>query len=104
MVGMKTYKKPKGDIFTAIYDIIELQHGTLILSDTKLGRLQYSVTMYDFVWELLYNITEIISGKSEVSLRCTGERNDKKREIRRQFALLDIILEGGADVRIVERG
>ena len=100
MVGKKTYQNAKGDIFNTIYDIIELQKGELILSDTRLGRLQYQLSMYDYVWEMLYTITETSGNKSDVTLRITGDRQDKQKEIRREFALLESMLRGGADVKI----
>jgi len=98
MEGKKTYSKPKKIILNNIYDIIELQNGEIILSDAKLGRVQYQVTMYGYKWEFLYIISEINPGISTVALRVIGERKDRAKEIRREFALLDSMLEGGADV------
>ena len=102
MEGSKTYHKPKRDIFNTLYDIIELQKGELIVCDTLDGKLLYKVTMYDYVWELLYSITEISPNKRKVSIQCLGERSDKKREIMRQFSILDSMLDGGcADVNFI---
>ena len=95
MEGKKTYIHTKGEIFSTVYDIIELQKGELILSDTRQGKLFFSLTMYDYVWELMYSITEIGAGKCEVGIRVVGERQDKKKEIKREFALLDAMLDGG---------
>jgi len=100
MEGMKTYQKSKKFILDTIYDIIELQNGEIILSDVNLGRVQYQVTMYGYRWEFLYVIIEINAVKSTVKLRVIGERKDKAKEIRREFALLDAMLEGGAEVDI----
>ena len=102
MQGIKTFARNKGDIINAIYDIIELQKGELILSDSKRGKVHFQVTMYGYVWELLYSTADMGIGKCDVSLRVVGERQDKAREIRREFALLDMMLEGGADVKLVE--
>ena len=85
-----------------IYDIIELQNSDLIFSDKKLGRILFELTMYGYVWGLLYQISETGIGKCDVSLRVIGERKDKQREIRRQFSLLDMMLEGGADVKFTD--
>ena len=49
---------------------------------------------------MLYKITELGNKRCEVSLSVTGERKDKERELRSEFALLDSMLEGGAGVRI----
>ena len=95
MEGSKTYQKPKRDIFNTLYDIIELQKGELIVCDTQDGKLLYKVTMYDYVWELLYSITDVSPNKRKVSIQCLGERSDKKREIMRQFSLLDSMLSSG---------
>ena len=99
MEGNKTYLKSKSYIFNTLYDIIELQNGEIIICDTTQGKLLYQATMYGYVWQLLYSINEIGNNKCEVSISVIGERQDTKREIRRQFALLDTMLEGGADVR-----
>ena len=102
MQGIKTFTRNKGDIINAIYDIIELQNGELILSDSRRGKVHFQVTMYGYVWELLYSISDMGISKCDVSLRVVGDRQDKAREIRREFALLETILGGGADVEIVE--
>jgi len=98
MVGKKTYLKSKEYILNTLYDVIELQKGKTIMSDTKHGRVHYQVSMYGYEWELLYMIADKVADVSEVSLRIIGERKDRKREIRREFALLDAMLAGGADV------
>jgi len=50
--------------------------------------------------EFLYTIIERSVENSIVKLRVLGERKDKVKEIRREFALLDAMLEGGAEVDI----
>jgi len=102
MEGIKSFTRSKEDIINAIYDIIELQKGDLILSDKKHGLIHFELTMYGYLWELLYKISDMGTSKCEVSLRVIGERKDKAREIRREFALLDAILNGGADVMIID--
>jgi len=103
MEGIKTFTRSKGDIINAIYDVIELQKGELILSDKKHGLIHFELTMYGYLWELLYKISDMGTSKCEVSLRVIGERKDKAREIRREFALLETILNGGADVKLIEK-
>ena len=102
MKGKKQYSVSKGAIFSTVYDIIELQNGDMILSDTARGLLYYKLTMYDYVWELMYSITEIGYEKSCVTLRLIGDRQDKAQEIRREFALLEMMLGGGADVKLCD--
>ena len=98
MEGKKTYPRVKEYILNTIYDVIELQNGHIIMIDTRHGRVHYEVSMYGYVWELLYMVTDKETDLSEVSLRVIGERKDKEKEIRREFALLDSMLEGGAAV------
>ena len=102
MEGRKTYHKPKNFILNTIYDIIELQNGAIILSDAIHGRVHYHVSMYGYEWELLYTIADVGRNKSDVTLSVYGERHDKAKEIRREFALLDSMLEGGAKVKITD--
>ena len=102
MEGNKTYSLPKGLILDTIYDIIELQNGKLILSDAIHGRVHYHVSMYGYTWELMYTVTVMSKNRSNVTLSVCGERQDLKREIRRNFALLDSLLEGGANVKLTE--
>ena len=100
MEANKTYPLPKGFVLDTIYDIIELQNGKLILSDTIHGRVHYHVSMYGYTWELLYTVAGMGKNKSNVKISVCGERKDKERELRRQFALLDSLLEGGASVKL----
>ena len=97
MEGKKVFSNDKRYIINTIYDIIELQNGDLILSDVPHGRVYYRLTMYGYEWEIIYTITEIGFENSEVTLRLIGDRQDKAQEIRREIALLEAMLGGGAD-------
>ena len=94
MEGIKTIDRSKGEIINAIFDIIELQNGELILSDSRRGKVHFQLTMYGYVWELLYAINDIGIGKCDVTLRVIGDRQDKEGEIRREFALLKLCSMG----------
>jgi len=100
MEGNKTYSLPKGFILDTIYDIIELQNGKLILSDAIHGRVHYHISMYGNTWELMYTVAVMGKNRSNVTLSVCGDRQDKEKELRRQFALLDSLLDGGANVRV----
>ena len=100
--GKKTYNKTRGEILNTIYDIIELQNGKMQISDSIRGRVFYQLSMYGYEWQLLYKITELGYKRCEVSLTVTGERKDKEKELRTEFALLDSLLEGGSNVKINE--
>jgi len=103
MEAGKTYKKPKEFILNTIYDIIELQNGEIILTDVVHGRVHYHLTMYGYVWELLYTVTSLGEQECDVTLKVIGERRDKEKEARRSFALLDSMIDGCADVTIRSR-
>ena len=101
MDGIKTYKKSKADILNTIYDIIELQNGNMIIGDSIRGKVLCQLTMYGYIWQLMYAISELDKNRCEVRLSVTGERNDKEKELHRQFALLDSMLLGGSDAKII---
>jgi len=103
MEAGKTYGKPKDYILNTIYDIIELQNGEIILTDVIHGRVHYHLTMYGYVWELLYTVTSLGEHECDVTLKVLGERRDKEKELRRGFALLDSMIEGGPEVTIRSR-
>jgi len=106
MERTKTYPRSKDFIINTLYDIVELQKGSLILSDSARGIVYYKLSMYGHEWELMYTISEI-QGKtnqcansgpgppkaqSSVTLRIIGERRENEKEMRRAFALLESML------------
>ena len=103
MEGNKTYSLPKGFVMETIYDIIELQNGKLILSDAIHGRIHYHISMYGNTWELMYTVVGMAKNKSNVTISVCGERHDKEKELRRQFALLDSFLTQGDGSVVLKR-
>lgn len=102
MRGKKKYSHPKRYVLDTIHDIVELQNGELIISDAVHGRILYRVSMYGRKWELLYTIVSLDKAMCSVTIEIDGERRDKEKEIRREFALLDVMLDGGSQVEIAE--
>ena len=102
MEGTKTFFNDKRYVINTIYDIIELQNAELIFCDITHGRIYYKLTMYGYEWELMYTVMETGDKKSDVTLRLIGDRQDKAIEIRREFALLEMMLGGGADVKLCD--
>ncbi|MCL2498530.1 MAG: hypothetical protein FWF06_07960 [Symbiobacteriaceae bacterium] len=100
MEGTKSYPYPKSVVIDTIYDIVELQKGGLCISDATHGKVHYHVSMYGYCWELLYTIIPTGANQCLVTLAVYGDRKDKEKEIRREFALLDSLLEGGAPVKL----
>ena len=106
MEHTKQYPRSKEFIINTLYDIVELQKGSLILSDAVRGIVYYKISMYGYEWELMYTISEI-QGKtrlctnsgpgppkaqSSVTLRIIGERRENEKEMHRAFALLESML------------
>ena len=109
MERTKTYPRSKEFIVNTLYDIIELQKGSLILSDYIRGIVYYKLSMYGYEWELMYTVTETAEpgragrgatakprprvGQSSVTLRILGERGENEKEIRRALNLLESMLD-----------
>ena len=109
MERTKTYPRSKEFIVNTLYDMIELQKGSLILSDYIRGIVYYKLSMYGYEWELMYTVTETEklghmsrgatakaiqpSGQSSVTLRIIGERRENEREMRRALNLLEAMLD-----------
>jgi len=109
MERTKTYPRSKEFIVNTLYDIIELQKGSLILSDYMHGIVYYKLSMYGYEWELMYTVTETAkpghvsrgastksrppAGESSVTLRIIGERRENEREMRRALNLLEAMLD-----------
>ena len=100
MEGKKTYFKSKSMILETIHDIIELQNGSMLISDSIRGKVLYRIEMYGHEWQILYTITTTKSEECQVTISISGERRDKAKEINRQFALLDSLLNGVDQVEI----
>lgn len=102
MRGKKKYSHPKRYVLDTIHDIVELQNGKLMISDAIHGRIFYRVSMYGRKWELLYTVVSLDRAKCSVTIEIAGERRDREKEIRREFALLDVMLDGGSQVEIAQ--
>ena len=109
MERTKTYPRSKEFIVNTLYDIIELQKGSLILSDFVRGIVYYKLSMYGYEWELMYTVTETAKSghasrggsaksiqpadQSSVTLRIIGERRENEKEMRRALNLLESMLD-----------
>ena len=118
MESTRIFPRSKEYIINTLYDIIELQNGSLILSDVVRGIVYYRVSMYGYGWELMYTVAErqmqsrrgesagipaqsmrgepagSSAGKAlcSVTLRIIGERRENEKEMHRAFALLEAML------------
>ena len=102
MVGRKVYLQPKRMLLDVILDIIELQKGKVVFSDMPQGIVHYYVSMYGFKWMLLYTVTDVGENRCRVQLEVGGELTETKRQIVREFALIDYMLVSGTEIEINE--
>ena len=94
MESTRTYPRSKEYIINTIYDIIELQKGSLILSDALRGIVYYKISMYGYEWELMYTVAPCLPAiQCSVTLRIIGERRENEKEMRRAFKLLESMLD-----------
>ena len=109
MERTKTYPRSKEFIINTLYDIIELQKGSLILSDFMRGIVYYKLSMYGYQWEMMYTVNETArqghaslsppaksgspADQSSVTLRILGGRRENEKEMRRAFYLLESMLD-----------
>ena len=101
MEGKKVYLQPRGALLDAIHDIVELQRGRKLVTDTPHGTVQFVVSMYGFKWELHFTVTDIGKNRCQVQLEVGGAETGQEKLIYRQFALLDSMLIWGAQVEVV---
>jgi hypothetical protein len=93
MEGTEVYSQPKSSLLNAINDIIELQKGKVVHSDTPNGQIWFLVRMYSQKWEFRFTVSEIGANRSTVHLEINGNATDKDALIRREFALLDSLMQ-----------
>jgi hypothetical protein len=60
--------------------------------------------MYGYKWEYHFTVTDMGNNRSRVQLKVEGETKKKKRHIIREFALLDSMLVGEAQIEIEDNG
>ena len=102
--GKKIYLQPMGTIIGAIHDLIEIQKGKVTYADTTKGELHFTIRMYAFKWELRFTVNDIGQNRCQVQLVINGEEHSHEKVIVQEFALLDSILLGLAQVELSEQG
>lgn len=102
MIGRKIYLQPMGMILDTINDIVELQKGKLTFSDTPHGKIYFMIKMYGFKWELQFSVADIGGNSSRVTLAIGGEKRNREKLIRKEFALMDAILSVGTEIEFTD--
>ena len=98
VTGKKIYLQPMETVLNTIHDTVELLRGRPTVSDTPNGKVKTRLTMYGYKWDVIYTVADIGRNRCSVAVEIEGERQDKKREIRSVFALLDSMLLVGAEI------
>ena len=102
MKGYKTYLQPVEMVLNAIHDIAALQKGKISLCDTSHGLVSYWITMYGEEMEYSFNVTDLVSGCSRVTIELATEKNDY-RLVDNEFALLDYAMLNKAKIDFTEQ-
>ena len=102
MVGNKVYYQPSGTVLAVISDIVELQNARLTFSDTPHGRIHFLIKMYANKWELRFTTTEIDKSKCNVKIEIIQKALGCTDLIKREFALLDSMLNAESYIEIKE--
>ena len=109
MAYRKVYLQPEKMVYNALLDLMELQKGEENINDYLHGTLQFKITMYGFVWEVMFCVTRIDYSRCAVTLEIGGVCEDVSTEdgqprndmIFREFALLDAMLLTGSHNDII---
>jgi len=92
MKGNKVYQQPMGTVLDVINDIVELQNARLTFSDTPHGKINFIVKMYANRWEHRFTVTDAGKNQCRVKIDIGQETKSCENQIRREFALLDSML------------
>ena len=92
MQGNKIYLQPFGTALHVINDMVELQKGKIIFSDSPHGIIHFMVEMYGNKWEFRFTVTDIGKNRCNVKIGIENEARNSEELIERQFALLDSML------------
>ncbi len=102
--GKKVYLQPRGMLLDAVHDLVELQRGRKLKTDTPQGTVQFVISMYGFKWELHFTVTDVGKNRCQVRLEISGDPGTGVESIiHREFALLDSMLILGAKIEITDK-
>ena len=102
MTGSKIYLQPRGTILNAVSDLAELQKGKFTFSDTPNGKIHFLVKLYHNRWEFRFCVKDIGKNRSCVELEMDGDGRKTECMMHREYALLDSLLIGYAQIEMSE--
>jgi hypothetical protein len=103
LIGSRIYLQPKATIINTILDIVELQRGKTVYSDTANGIVHFLVSMYGYKWEYRFAVLDIGKNRCKVKLEVEGDTKQKRRHIIREFALLESMLINEAQIEFEDK-
>lgn len=98
---VRVYLQPKEMVYNALLDLMELQKGKEIASNSSLGELHFKIEMYGFKWALRFAVLGMDYNRCGVTLNLEEDEfgGDEDEElwyledmVRREYALLDSML------------
>ena len=89
-------------VLGTVHDIVELTRGRQTVGDTSNGKINTNISMYGAKWEVRFTVEDIGKNRSNVTIEIDGEKQDKRKEIRSMFALLDSMLAIEAEIEYEE--
>ena len=103
-IGKKIYLQPKEAVLNAISDLVELQKGKVVFSDTPNGIVHFSLKLYHNKWEYRFLVRDIGKNRSIVELELGSDGAGTESIINREYMLLDAMLVEGAKIELAEEG
>jgi hypothetical protein len=88
----KIYNYPRSIVINTVHDIVELQKGKPVFTDTANGKIFYRVTLYAYKYEFRFTVTSTGKDSSLVTIETSGTALGANDTLRRQIALLDSML------------
>jgi hypothetical protein len=98
--AIKEYPYSGGMLLQLINDLVELQNAKLTFSDTPNGKIHFLVKMYYHKWEHCFTVTETGKNTCNVKLEINQDNKFCENQIRREFALMDSMLNEDKQIEI----
>ena len=101
MEGRKVFLHSLLTVKGAVNDLIEMQKGVVLLSDTKNGRVHFTVPSGASRHELRFTIVDIGHNRSCVTISTSNETGGGDALIDRTFILLDALLRAENEIEVI---
>jgi hypothetical protein len=99
--GNKIYQHSRGQIIQVINDMAELQKARFCFCNTPKGKINFLVRMYHNKWEHRFTVKETGLNQSSVKIEINQENRGSEDQIKREFALLDSMLNDDEQIELI---